>query len=72
MVAGLTGFLKGADAVVFAAAKHLKLAATLQPDWKGGEHDDGEDAGDVLGAQMGNIDDEEFVMGSAFPDERRT
>ncbi|KAL3161287.1 hypothetical protein ABBQ38_009643 [Trebouxia sp. C0009 RCD-2024] len=33
-VAGLAGFLKGADAVVLAAAKHLKLTATFLPIWQ--------------------------------------
>ena len=35
---GLAGFLKGADAVVLAAAKHLKLKANLHPIWQ----DDGQ------------------------------
>ena len=50
--------------MVFAAAKHLKLDATLQPIWKGSD-DDGQDEGDVLGdsfdAQMNDIYDEDFV-----------
>lgn len=33
-MAGLAGFLKGADAVVLAAAKHLKLTATFLPIWQ--------------------------------------
>lgn len=40
--AGLAGFLKGADAVVLAAAKHLKLKADLLPIW----HDTDADADD--------------------------
>ena len=32
--AGLEGFLKGADAVVLAAANHLKLKAELHPIWQ--------------------------------------
>ena len=70
-VAGLAGFLKGADAVVFAAANHLKLNPTLQPIWKGGEYypDSGSDhdlEGDVLGdafdAQMCDMYEENFVV----------
>ena len=50
--------------MVFAAAKHLKLDATLQPIWKGHEHDDDRDEdvlGDSFAAQMHDIWDEDFV-----------
>ena len=56
--------------MVFAAAKHLKLDATLQPIWKGREHDDeyydgdlneGDVLGDSFAAQMRDIWDEDFV-----------
>lgn len=70
-VAGLAGFLKGADAVVFAAPNHLKLNPTLQPIWKGGEyypdsgseHDvEGDVLGDTFDAQMCDIWEENFVL----------
>ena len=45
-MAGLAGFLKGADAVVLAAAKRLKLTATFLPIWKCSEYYGSDDSGD--------------------------
>lgn len=52
--------------MVFAAAKHLKLNATLKPIWQGDEDGYDEDnEGDVLGdwfyAQMDDIGEEDFA-----------
>ena len=45
-MAGLAGFLKGADAVVLAAAKRLKLSANFLPIWKCSEYYSSDASGD--------------------------
>ena len=57
---GLDGFLKGADAVVLAAANHLKLKTALHPIWQGEDSDDVEVIGDRFEFHLSSIYDEDF------------
>ena len=65
----MAGFLKGADAVVFAAAKHLRLNATLQPIWKGGKcHEFFDEDEDEDWEGSGEHQYREVVMGDVLGD----
>ena len=65
LAVGLEGFLKGADAVVLAAANHLKLNAALHPIWQGANkdwqpEDDVEVIGDKFEFHLRDMYDDDF------------